>query len=117
VPWNLRVGDNTAVGDGVILYSLGRIELGRDVTVSQGAHLCAGTHDYRKTDLPLVKATIAVGDGAWICADAFIGPNVVVGEHAILGARAVAVSNVDAWTIVGGNPARVIGKRPPPVIA
>jgi putative colanic acid biosynthesis acetyltransferase WcaF len=113
VPWNLAVGDHAAVGDGAILYSLGAITLGPRVTVSQHAHLCAGTHDHRRADLPLVKAPITVGEGAWICADAFVGPGVVVGDHAIVGARAVAVGEVAPWTIVGGNPARRIAERPP----
>lgn len=115
VPWNLDIGDNTAVGDRVVLYSLGEIRIGADVTVSQHAHLCGGTHDYTRTDLPLIKADIAIGAGAWICADAFVGPHVRIGEFAIVGARAVAVSDIAAWTIVGGNPARRLAARPPPV--
>jgi putative colanic acid biosynthesis acetyltransferase WcaF len=115
LPWNLTIGDNTAVGDGAILYSLGAITLGADVTVSQYAHLCAGTHDHRRADLPLIKATINVGDGVWICADAFVGPDVRVGYYAIVGARAVAVADVAPWTIVAGNPARPIAARPRPV--
>lgn len=113
VPWNLEVGARSAVGDRAVLYSLGRITIGADVTVSQDAHLCAGTHDYRRADLPLVKAPIQVGDGAWICADAFVGPGVSVGDHAIVAARAVAVKDVKPWTIAAGNPARPIGPRPP----
>ena len=115
VPWNLAIGDNTAVGDGAILYSLGAITLGADVTVSQYAHLCAGTHDHRRADLPLIRATIDIGDGAWICADAFVGADVRVGDYAIVGARAVAVADVAPWTIVAGNPARPIADRPQPV--
>ena len=107
VPWNIDVGDNSAVGDRAVLYSLGPIRLGADVTVSQGAHLCAGTHDHRRTDLPLVKSPISIGRGVWICAEAFVGPGVAVGEYAIVGARAVVVGEVVApWTVVGGNPAR-----------
>lgn len=113
VPWNIEIGDQTAVGDGAILYSLGRITIGAGVTVSQYAHLCAGTHDYRKPDLPLLKAPIEIGDGAWICADAFVGPNVRIGEVAVVGARAVVTGDVAPWTIVAGNPARAIAVRPP----
>jgi putative colanic acid biosynthesis acetyltransferase WcaF len=113
VPWNLLVGDNSAVGDRAVLYGLGPITIGADVTVSQHAHLCAGAHDHRRPDLPLIKAEIRVGDGVWICADAFVGPNVAVGDHAIVAARAVAVRDVEPWTIVAGNPARPVGPRPP----
>ncbi len=112
IPWNLAIGDYATVGDRVILYGLGRISIGPHATVSQGAHLCAGTHDYRKAEFPLLKVPVAVGEGAWICADAFIGPGVTVGEYAIAGARAVVIRNVEPWTIVAGNPAKVTGKRP-----
>ena len=113
IPWNLTVGDNTGVGDGANLYSVGAITLGANVTVSQHSHLCAGTHDHRRVDLPLVRAPIEVGDGAWICADALVGPDVRIGAFAIVSARAVAVSDVAPWTIVAGDPARPIAARPP----
>ncbi|MGE4061425.1 MAG: putative colanic acid biosynthesis acetyltransferase [Sphingomonadales bacterium] len=111
IPWNVRVGDGTAIGDRAILYALGQITIGARVTVSQQAHLCAGTHDWRQPDMPLVKMPIRIGDDAWICADAFIGPGVTVGAAAIVGARAVAVKDVPPGVIVGGNPARVLRPR------
>jgi putative colanic acid biosynthesis acetyltransferase WcaF len=113
VPWNISVDNNTAIGDRATLYSLGKIRIGADVTVSQGAHLCAGSHDYRYTDMPLLKCPITIGPGAWICADAFVGPGIEVGEHAIVGARAVVTKAVESWTIVAGNPSRPVKDRPP----
>jgi putative colanic acid biosynthesis acetyltransferase WcaF len=115
LPWNLAIGAEAAIGDRAILYNLGRISIGDGATVSQGAHLCAGTHDYRRADLPLLKQTIAIGEGAWICADAFVGPGVKIGEYAIVGARAVAVRDVGDWSIVVGNPTKIIGQRPRPI--
>lgn len=111
VPWNLEVGRSAAVGDRAIVYNLGRITIGATATVSQGAHLCAGTHDFRRADLPLVKAPIVVGEGAWVCADAFVGPGVTIGKLAVVGARAVAMRDVPAGDVVAGNPARTIGVR------
>jgi putative colanic acid biosynthesis acetyltransferase WcaF len=114
LPWKLVIGAEASVGDRVILYNLGVISIGEGATVSQGAHLCAGTHDYRRADLPLLKLPITIGEGAWICADGFVGPGVKIGDYAIVGARAVAVRDVDDWSIAIGNPAKIIGKRPPP---
>lgn len=111
IPWNVRIGAHAAVGDRVILYALGPIRLGERCTISQGAHVCAGTHDYRDPTMPLIKSPIVVGDDAWICADAFIGPDVTIGSGAIVGARAVVMKDVDEDAIVVGNPARVIKKR------
>lgn len=112
VPWRLSIGEDAAIGDRAILYSLGRIEIGPAATVSQGAHLCAGSHDYARADLPLLRPPIRIGAGAWICADAFIGPGVAVGELAVIGARAVVMKDAPARAVLAGNPARIVKQRP-----
>lgn len=110
-PWNLTVGDWSAIGEDALVYNLGQVTLEEKVTISHRAHLCAGTHDYTKADLPLVKLEITVKSQAWICADAFVGPGVIVGQGAVVGARAVVVKSVNAWTVVVGNPAREVKTR------
>lgn len=110
-PWNLSMGANSCLGDHAIAYCLGPITIGRRVSISQYAHLCAGSHDYTKPDMPLTRPPITIEDDAWIAADAFVGPNVTIGAGAILGARACAYGNCSAWTIHGGNPARAIMPR------
>jgi len=114
MPWNLDLREQSAIGDGAILYALGLIHVGAAATISQGAHLCAGTHDYNDPTMPLVKSPVTIGAGAWICADAFVGPGVTIGDYAIVGARGVAVKDVPTGAIVAGNPARAIGQRTPP---
>jgi putative colanic acid biosynthesis acetyltransferase WcaF len=111
MPWHLSIGDWSAIGEGAYIYALGTISIGARATISQRAHLCAGTHDYSRPDMPLLKPPIAIGDQAWICADAFVGPGVSVGEGAVVGARGVVVTDVPPWTVVAGNPARFIKPR------
>ena len=111
LPWNLEAGDESAIGEDALIYNLGRVTLGARVTISHRAHVCAGTHDYRQPDFPLLRPPIMIGSEAWICADAFVGPGVKIGEGAIVGARAVAVKDVRPWSIVIGNPAREIKRR------
>lgn len=111
LPWNLSIGAYSAIGDRAVIYNLGVVTIGDRATISQHAHLCAGTHDYRDPTFPLVRKPITIGDDTWICADAFIGPGVSVGAHAIVAARAVAVRDVEPGMIVGGNPARPIKPR------
>jgi putative colanic acid biosynthesis acetyltransferase WcaF len=108
IPWNITLGRDCAVGDRVILYSLGPISIGSRATISQGAHLCAGTHDLTDAARTLLKPPVTVGDDAWVCADAFIGPGVNIGKRAIVGARAVVMRDVRQSVIVAGNPAREI---------
>jgi putative colanic acid biosynthesis acetyltransferase WcaF len=110
-PWSLDVGDHTSVGANAILYNLGPLEIGARVTVSQGAHLCGGTHDHTDPVMPLRRMPITIGDESWICADAFIGPGVHVGPRAVVGARAVAIRDVPADMIVVGNPAVAVKPR------
>lgn len=111
LPWNLEAGGHSAIGEDAFIYNLGLVTLGERVTISHRAHICAGTHDHSKADFPLLRPTIAIGNEAWICADAFVGPGVTIGEGAIVGARAVAIKDVRPWMIVVGNPARETKRR------
>ena len=111
IPWHLTLADDVIVGDGVILYALGRITIGPRTMVSQYAHLCAGSHDYRLPQYPLLRPPITVGADCWIAADAFVGPGVTVGDRAVVGARSAVFKDVPPATVVGGNPARVLKPR------
>jgi putative colanic acid biosynthesis acetyltransferase WcaF len=110
-PWNLVMEDEACLGSEVRCYSMARITIGRRAVVSQGVHLCAGTHDFEDPSFQLMAFPIEIGAQSWICAEAFVGPGVRVGEGAVVGARAVAVRNIEPWTVNGGNPCRVLRKR------
>lgn len=109
-PWNLIMGEGSCLGDHVQCYSVDRVTLEPHATVSQFSFLCTAGHDYRVDGMPVITAPIIIGHGAWIAADAFVGPGVTVGERAVVGARASVFRDVEPWTVVGGNPARLIRK-------
>jgi putative colanic acid biosynthesis acetyltransferase WcaF len=111
MPWNLSVGEWSALGEDVLVYSLGKVVIGQRVTVSYRAHLCAGTHDFSDPTLPLLKPPVTLDDDAWVGTEAFVGPGVTVGSGAIVGARAVVVRSVPPRAIMVGNPARPVGIR------
>ena len=104
------MGEGSCLGDHVQCYSVDRVTLAPHATVSQYSFLCTAGHDYRVNDMPVISAPITIGKRAWVAADAFIGPGVTVGERAVVGARASVFRDVEPWTVVGGNPARVIRK-------
>lgn len=113
-PWLLTVGHHSHLADRVLVYNLGPISVGDHTIVSQGAYLCAGTHDYTKPNLPLLRPPINIGSGVWVCTEAFIGPGVTVGDNSVVGARAVVNRDVPPGVVVAGNPATVIKPRPMP---
>jgi putative colanic acid biosynthesis acetyltransferase WcaF len=111
IPWTLTIEDGATIGDAAILYALGPMRIGAAATVSQGAHLCGGSHDFRDPAFTLWRAPLTVEAGAWIAADAFVGPGVTVGRGAVVGARAVAMRDVPPEAVVAGNPGQIVGQR------
>lgn len=110
-PWNLEMGDNSTLGDGVDCYSVARVKIGCKATVSQRAYLCTAQRDIDDVSMPLVTGDIVIKEHGWVAAEAYIGPGIVVGTGAVVAARAVATKSVADWTVVGGNPAKPIRKR------
>jgi putative colanic acid biosynthesis acetyltransferase WcaF len=110
-PWLLEMGEWSLLSDGVTVYNLGPVLLGDHTLVSQRCHLCAGSHDFTQSDLPLLRPTIRLGNGVWVAAEAFVGPGVTVGDNSVVGARAVVTKDVPPGVVVAGNPARVIKPR------
>jgi putative colanic acid biosynthesis acetyltransferase WcaF len=110
-PWNLEMYNYACLANDVTCYTQGKITLQERAIVSQGAHLCTGSHDYNDPDFSLFARPINIGKDAWVCSEAFVGPGVTIGEGAVLGARAVAFKDLEAWQVYSGNPAQFIKNR------
>ena len=110
-PWNLLIKKDTTIGWGAIIYAVGKINIGKGVTISQRAHLCAGTHDLNDRSFNLIKSYIDIKDYVWIASEAFIGNGVIIGENSVVGARSVVFSNIADNNIVIGNPAKILRNR------
>lgn len=111
VPWHLTMGEHASLGEFAIIYSLGPIAIGDRSSISQYVHLCAGSHDLSRSDLPLTREPIEIGADAWIGADAFVGPGVSIGDGAVVGARSSVFKDLPGWKVCVGNPARPIKDR------
>lgn len=110
-PANLMMDDLSWLGPEVRCYNQGEITIGRRTVVSQGAYLCASSHDPEDPYFQLLLKPIVIGADVWIASDAFVGPGVTIGDGAVLAARGVAVRSLEPWAIYGGNPARLIKQR------
>ena len=112
-PWNLAMGPRSVLGDAVDCYNVAMVTLEEGAIVSQYAYLCTAGHDIHDPGFGLTFAPITLKRQSWVCAKAIVGMGVTVGEGAVVALGAVAVESVVPWAVVGGNPAREIGKRSP----
>ncbi|MFM9427404.1 putative colanic acid biosynthesis acetyltransferase WcaF [Variovorax sp. GrIS 2.14] len=110
-PPHLQMADRSLLADRVNCYNMAPISLGERALVSQGAHLCAGSHDIRTRDFQLIAKPIHIGADVWVAAEAFVGPGVKIGEGSVLGARAVAFKSLEPWGVYAGNPAQFVKRR------
>lgn len=111
-PWNLKIGSHVGVADNVIIYNMDKVEIGDYCVISQGAHICGGSHDYNSANFQLTAAPIILYPYVWVCADAFIGPGVTIPRGVVVGARSVVSRSLpDEWSVYAGSPAKKIGAR------
>jgi putative colanic acid biosynthesis acetyltransferase WcaF len=113
-PWKLSLAPRSMIGPRVAIYNLAKVSLMRGANISQGCHICAGTHDYNRWSMPLVAKPIVVGENAWLGADVFVGPGVAIGELCVVGARSVVVKDLPARTVCAGSPCRPLKDRKAP---
>lgn len=111
-PWRIEIGDESGIGDRAILYSQDIIRIGRRTVISQGAHLCAGTHDYNAWGFPLITRPITIGDHVWVAAEVFVHPGVTIANGTVVSARSVVVKDLPEWTVCSGFPCVPLKARP-----
>jgi len=110
-PWKVSIGDYSWIGDNVELYSLGEIEIGSNVVISQKSYLCAASHDYDKEDFPIWSKKITIEDECWLATDVYVAPGVTVGKGTVVGARSSVFKDLPAGKVCVGSPAVVIKDR------
>lgn len=111
MPWHLEMKEYACIASGVDCYNAALVKIGFNATVSQRCYLCTASHNISSPHHEQIEKPIVIGDRAWVAAEAFVGPGVTIGDGAVVGARAVVFKDVEAWTVVGGNPAKYIKNR------
>ena len=105
----VKIGKNVIINHSLTCMSRGGIEIEDDVMIGPEVTLLTANHDFADHWV-LLCGKIHIKKNAWIGARAVILPGITVGENAVVAAGAVVTKDVEANTVVGGNPARVIRK-------
>jgi acetyltransferase-like isoleucine patch superfamily enzyme len=112
----ISIGNFVSIGPFCFLVSRSHLTIGSNVAIGAGTYMLGGGHAYDDPDTPVIHQArvskgIVVEDGAWIGIGAKILDGVTIGQNSIVGAGAVVSKDVLPWTVVLGNPARVVEKR------
>lgn len=110
-PWELKIGDFSAIGRSVEIYNYGFVEIGSNTVISQYSYLCTASHDYLSRTMNFYSKPIIIGQYVWIAAHAMIMPGVHVGDGSVIGARSVLTKSSDPWHVYSGLPAKKIKPR------
>lgn len=106
---NIHIGKNVTIMPYFKCMSAGQVYMEDDVRIALDVKVITNNHDFYDRDILTVEA-VRIGKNAWIGAGATILPGVTIGENAIVGAGSVVTKDVEANTIVVGNPAKPIKK-------
>ena len=110
-PWNLSIGDNCWIGEAVWIENQGKVVIGANCCLSQGAVIMTGNHNYKKTTFDLIVKPVTLEEGVWLGSHCMVTQGVTCKSHAVLGVNSVASQDLEAYTIYGGNPCNEIRKR------
>lgn len=110
-PHKVKIQSNTIIGHDCILDGRNTITIGSNVNLSSGVWIWTLQHDPQNSSFGTVGGAVTISDFAWISCRTIILPNVTIGEGAVVAAGAVVTSDVEPYSIVGGIPAKKIGKR------
>lgn len=106
------LGDRNVINFGCLLDGRHyKIQTGSDVSIGPEAAILTLGHDPQSPHFGDRGGEVIIGDRVWIAYRAIILPGVTIGEGAVVGAGAVVSRSVEPYTIVAGNPAKVIGHR------
>lgn len=109
---NVMIGKNVVVMNNSLFMSAGGITIEDDVLIAANSQIISNNHD--PEDHPVLTCKpVVLKRNCWIGAGVTILPGVTVGENAIVGAGAVVTKDVEANTLVGGIPAKLIKKLGP----
>lgn len=115
---NIKIGDNVVIRPTSILMAAAdaEIDIQKDVLIGSGVHIYVSNHRFDNPTISIYyqghspAKPVLLKEGSWIGANAIILPGVTIGRNAVVAAGSIVTKDVEDFTLVGGNPARLIKK-------
>jgi len=107
----IRIGDYSTIGRRCYLDGRGGLFIGNSVSISPDVQFLTAQHDMNDPSFISTRDSVTIDDYVWVGTRALILPGVCIKKGAVVAAGAVVTKNVEPFTVVGGVPAKLIGKR------
>ena len=115
-PKKISIGNQVVINKNCKFYASfhnkkAEIIIGDNIIIAPEVSIYSAGHNHLDLSLPHIGSTVKINDHVWIGARSIILPGVELGKGAVVGAGSVVTKNVSDFTIVAGNPAKIIKKR------
>lgn len=110
-PWLLKMGPYSSLAEGSLVKCRSEITIGSHSCIGKDVLIFSGTHNINSRYFEMIKKPVTIGNNVWVATRCMIQPGVTIGDWAVIGAMSMVVKDVEAWSIVGGLPAKFIKKR------
>jgi acetyltransferase-like isoleucine patch superfamily enzyme len=115
-PEKLRIDNGCVLNGQLYINAFGGVSIGQYCHIAKGLTIFSSNHNWRSVkylpyDKSVILKPVLIGDAVWIGSNVTILPGVIIGDAAVIAAGSVVVKDVDAGSVVGGNPAKVIARR------
>ena len=102
------IGDGTWVGKHSSLAAIDRVEIGKNVLFAGYVHITDHSHGYEDISRPITPQPLITKGPVVIEDDCWLGFGCEIGKHCVVAARSVVTKDVPSYSIVAGNPARIV---------
>lgn len=109
--YNIHVGEGLYANFDCIILDVCEVRIGKQCLLGPGVHIYTATHpldpEERASGLEYGKP-VTIGDKVWIGGQSIINPGITIGNGAVIASGSVVTKDIPEYTVVGGNPARII---------
>ena len=115
-PSKLEIGDNVSINRRSVIHAGGGVKIANNVLVGPGVVIYSQNHNFHQKDININlqgynTEAVIINENVWVGAQSIILPGVTIGPNSIIGAGSVVKKDIEADTIVAGNPAKFIRYR------